>query len=100
MRIDWHVRIPMDDNLELVADVFRPDDEGHYPVILSYGPYAKGLAFQDAYAPQWNKMVEEFPDVAAGSTNKYQKSTSRSNGPRSSRGATAGWACPGSRTTP
>jgi predicted acyl esterase len=72
MRIDWHVRIPMDDNLELVADVFRPDDEGHYPVILSYGPYAKGLAFQDAYAPQWNKMVEEFPDVAAGSTNKYQ----------------------------
>jgi putative CocE/NonD family hydrolase len=72
MRIDWNVRIPMDDGLELVADVFRPDDDGRYPVILSYGPYAKGLAFQEAYAPQWDKMVEDFPDVAAGSTNKYQ----------------------------
>jgi predicted acyl esterase len=72
MRIDWDIEIPMSDGLVLRADVYRPLDDGRYPVILSYGPYAKGLAFQDAYAPQWEKMVEDFPDVAAGSTNKYQ----------------------------
>lgn len=72
MRIDWDVEIAMDDGLVLRADVFRPLDDRPCPVILSYGPYAKGLAFQDAYAPQWEKMVEDFPDVAAGSTNKYQ----------------------------
>ncbi|HUI97222.1 MAG TPA: CocE/NonD family hydrolase, partial [Xanthobacteraceae bacterium] len=49
MRIDWDVDIRMDDGLVLKADVFRPAQEGRYPVILSYGPYAKGLAFQDGY---------------------------------------------------
>ena len=72
MRIDWDVEIAMDDGLVLRADVFRPLDDRPCPVILSYGPYAKGLAFQDAYAPQWDKMVEDFPEVAAGSSNKYQ----------------------------
>ncbi|MEK7363782.1 MAG: CocE/NonD family hydrolase, partial [candidate division NC10 bacterium] len=36
------------------------------------GPYAKGLAFQDGYPNQWQRMTAEHPDVAAGSTNKYQ----------------------------
>src|SRR5256885_1914202 len=61
----------MDDGVELRADVFRPD-EGKHPVILSYGPYAKGLAFQDGYPSAWQRMVAEHPDVAAGSTNQYQ----------------------------
>ena len=72
MRIDWDVEIPMDDGVVMRADVFRPDDDGNYPVILSYGPYAKGLAFQEIYLDQWNRMVDAHPDVAAGSTNKYQ----------------------------
>ena len=53
MRIDWDVPIEMDDGLVLRADVFRPVKEGRYPVILSYGPYAKGLAFQDGYPSAW-----------------------------------------------
>ena len=72
MRVDWDVVIKVDDGLELRADVYRPDDDGQYPVILSYGPYAKGLAFQDGYPSAWNRMAEEHPDVVAGSTNKYQ----------------------------
>ena len=72
MRIDWNVPITMDDGLVLRADVFRPTPEGRYPVILSYGPYAKGLAFQDGYPNQWELMTAQHPDVAAGSSNKYQ----------------------------
>jgi len=72
MRIDWDVAIMADDGIPLATDVFRPDDDGRYPAVVSYGPYAKGLMFQEGYAPQWDKMVGEHPDVAAGSTNKYQ----------------------------
>jgi len=72
MRIEWNVPITMDDTVILRADVFRPISEGNYPVILSYGPYAKGLAFQDGYPNQWQRMTEQHPDVAAGSTNKFQ----------------------------
>ncbi len=72
MRIEWNVPIPIDDGLVLRADVFRPIAEGKCPVILSYGPYAKGLAFQDGYPNQWQRMTAQHPDVAAGSTNNYQ----------------------------
>jgi predicted acyl esterase len=72
MRIDWDVPIEMDDGLVLRADVFRPVEDGRYPVILTYGPYAKGLAFQDGYPSAWERMAREHPDVTAGSSNKYQ----------------------------
>jgi predicted acyl esterase len=72
MRIDWDVAVVMDDGLVLRADVFRPVADGHYPVILSYGPYAKGLAFQEGYPSAWQRMIAEHPDVAYGSTNEYQ----------------------------
>src|SRR5919106_60736 len=72
MRIERDVPIRMDDGTELRADVFRPLDDGAHPVILSYGPYAKGLSFQEGYPDQWAIMVREHPDVSAGSSNKYQ----------------------------
>jgi predicted acyl esterase len=72
MRIDWDVPIAMDDGLVLRADVFRPEGRGRHPVILSYGPYAKGLAFQDGYPSAWQRMIAEHPDVAFGSSNLYQ----------------------------
>jgi predicted acyl esterase len=72
MRIDWDVPVTMDDGLVLRADVFRPVKEGKFPVILSYGPYAKNLAFQDGYPSAWQRMTEKHPDVTAGSSNLYQ----------------------------
>jgi uncharacterized protein len=72
MRIDWDVPVTMDDGVVLRADVFRPVADGRYPVILSYGPYAKGLAFQDGYPSAWQRMADAHPDVTAGSSNLYQ----------------------------
>ena len=72
MRIDWNVAIAMDDGVVLSCDVFRPIKAGRYPVILTYGPYAKGLAFQDGYPSAWQRMAEKHPDVTAGSSNTYQ----------------------------
>jgi predicted acyl esterase len=72
MRIDWDVPITMDDGLVLRADVFRPMKDEKFPVILSYGPYAKSLAFQDGYPSAWQRMAEKHPDVTAGSSNLYQ----------------------------
>jgi predicted acyl esterase len=72
MRIDWDVPITMDDGLVVRADVYRPIRDGRYPVLLSSGPYGKWLLFEDLYTDQWRRMVEQHPDVLAGSTNKYQ----------------------------
>ena len=72
MRIDWDVPIRMDDGIVLRADVFRPVAPGKYPALVSYGPYGKGLAFQEGYKTAWDIMCRENPDAVAGSTNKYQ----------------------------
>ena len=72
MRIDWNVPIVMNDGLVLRADIFRPDDTAPHPVLLTYGPYAKGLAFQDGYPSAWEIMARTHPDVTAGSSNIYQ----------------------------
>ena len=72
MRITWHQPLEMDDGLVLRADVFAPIEDGRYPVILTYGIYGKGVAYQEGYAKQWNKMVADHPEILEGSTNKYQ----------------------------
>lgn len=72
MRIDWDVPVEMDDGLVLRADVYRPIEDGRYPVIMTLGPYAKGLPFQVGYAGMWNILDAKYPEILRGSTNKYQ----------------------------
>lgn len=72
MQIDWDIPIAMDDGVVLRADVFRPCDDKPRPVILSYGAFGKGLAFQEGNGSAWNRMIAAFPEVAQGSSCKYQ----------------------------
>src|SRR3989440_6902923 len=72
MQIDWDAPITMDDGVVLRTDVFRPADAGKHPVILSYGPYAKGLSFQEGYKGNWARLIKAAPEVLRGSSNKYQ----------------------------
>src|SRR3569833_4243962 len=72
MRIDWDVAIEMDDGIVLRADVFRPVEDGQYPVILSNGPYAKGLSIQEGYKGNWSRLAASAPEVLEGSTNIFQ----------------------------
>jgi predicted acyl esterase len=72
MQIDWDAPIEMDDGLVLRADVFRPLGGGQFPVIVSYGPYAKGQAFQEGYKNQWVRLIKAAPEVLQGSSNNYQ----------------------------
>ncbi len=43
-----------------------------HPVILSYGPYAKGLSFQEGYKSNWARLTKAAPEVLKGSSNRYQ----------------------------
>lgn len=71
IRIDWNVPIEVRDGTVLRADVYRPVGDDRHPVLMSYGPYAKGLAFQDGYPAQWRNLVENHPEVAEGTTTEF-----------------------------
>lgn len=72
MRIEWDAPIRVDDGVVLRADVFRPLGDGRHPVLVSYGPYAKGLDFREGYKSQWTRLVKAVPETLEGSSNKYQ----------------------------
>ncbi|HEY2238906.1 MAG TPA: CocE/NonD family hydrolase [Streptosporangiaceae bacterium] len=72
MRVEWDVPIEMGDGTVLRADVFRPVAEGRYPVIMTHGPYAKGLAFQQGYAGMWKPLAGKYPEVVAGTSAMYE----------------------------
>ncbi|WP_353506654.1 CocE/NonD family hydrolase [Variovorax flavidus] len=72
MIIEWDVPITMDDGLVLRADVYRPVQENRHPVLMTHGPYAKGLSFQEGFAFAWMQLERDHPEALEGSSNKYQ----------------------------
>ena len=72
MQIEWDMPITMSDGTVLRADVFRPLGQEKYPVIITYGPYAKGLDFREGYKSQWTRVVKAVPEILETSSNKYQ----------------------------
>lgn len=72
MQVIWDAPIEMDDGVVLRADIFRPEKEGRYPVIITHGPYGKGLGFKDGYKSSWDKMVAAYPEIEQGSSCKFQ----------------------------
>ena len=41
MIIDYDVAVPMRDDIKIYIDLYRPETEGKYPVIICWGPYGK-----------------------------------------------------------
>jgi uncharacterized protein len=71
MIIERDVSILMDDGLELKADVYRPDVPYPVPVIMTMGPYGKGVRYQDHYRPSWEWMSKAHPDYLPGSQRRW-----------------------------
>ncbi len=72
MLIEKDVAIPMRDGVNLCCNVFRPASQGRFPVVMAQGVYGKDVHFADAFKPQWDKLIEIYPDICRnGSSGKY-----------------------------
>ena len=72
MVIEWNVPIEMDAGIILRANVYRPDSDGLFPVIMSHGPYGKDLAWQEGYSTSWEIFSTSHPEAVSGSSNIHQ----------------------------
>jgi predicted acyl esterase len=62
LKLDKDVDIPLRDGGRVVADVFRPDREGRFPVIMTLGPYSKDIHFRDwSTAFDYETLAERGP---------------------------------------
>src|SRR6516225_4002947 len=71
MVIERDLPITMDDGLILRADVYRPKTDAPVPVIMTLGPYGKGVMYQDHYKAMWDWLIEQHPDLLPGSTRSF-----------------------------
>jgi predicted acyl esterase len=71
MLIERDLPVPMDDGLVLRADVYRPDTTAPVPVIMTHGPYGKGVRWQEHYKLMWDWLAAEHPDLLPGSERRY-----------------------------
>ena len=71
MVIERDLPITMDDGLILRADVYRPNTDDPVPVIMTSGPYGKGVMYQDHYKVMWDWLIGQHPDLLPGSTRSF-----------------------------
>ena len=68
MIFEKNVLIPMSDGIQLRCNIFRPDQTGKYPVVISFGVYGKDVHFADSFTPQWQKLKSIYPDIDQNET--------------------------------
>src|ERR1700722_11263278 len=56
MIVEKDIVIPVNDGHKLLANLYRPDAGGRFPVLMSMGIYGKDIHFADGYKPQWEKL--------------------------------------------
>jgi uncharacterized protein len=68
MIFEKNVPIPISDGNFLYCNVFRPEIDGRYPIVMSYGVYGKDVHFADSFTPQWEKLKSIYPDIDQNGT--------------------------------
>ncbi|MFM9972836.1 MAG: CocE/NonD family hydrolase [Burkholderiales bacterium] len=69
--LDHDVKVPMRDGSSIMANVFRPQKPGTYPVLMTFGPYGKDIHFSENSPGPWEDLTRNHPEVFEESSGKY-----------------------------
>jgi uncharacterized protein len=71
MILDRDAEIPMRDGARLRANIYRPDDPGKFPVLMTFGPYGKDVPLREFMQEAWDRLNETYPEILAASSCKH-----------------------------
>ena len=71
MILDKDVGITMRDGAVLRANVFRPEAEGRYPVLMTLGPYGKDVHLSQFMPEAWAALQRRHPEILRASSCKH-----------------------------
>lgn len=71
IQIEQDVGVPMRDGAILRANVFRPEADGRFPVLMTFGPYGKDVALRDFMAEAWERLTASYPEILAASSCRH-----------------------------
>jgi hypothetical protein len=72
MVVEKNTLVPVSDGHHLRANIYRPEQHGRFPVLMSLGIYGKDVHFADGYKLQWDKLQALNPAISGdGSSGKH-----------------------------
>jgi uncharacterized protein len=71
MRLERNVEVPMRDGARLRANVYRPDGDGRFPVLMTFGPYGKDVPLRQFMQEAWDRLQQTYPEIPAASSCKH-----------------------------
>jgi predicted acyl esterase len=71
MILDKDVAVPMRDGAVLRANVFRPDQPGQFPVLMTFGPYGKDIHLSQFMPEAWEHLNKRHPKILKSSSCKH-----------------------------
>jgi uncharacterized protein len=71
MVLDKDVAVTMRDGAVLRANVFRPDQGGRFPVLMTLGPYGKDVHLSQFMPEAWEALRRRHPEILRASSCKY-----------------------------
>jgi predicted acyl esterase len=66
-----NVPIPTDDGAFVMSNVFRPEAEGRYPILMSMSVYGKDIHTRDFNREVWEEMLAHIPGLCERSSCEY-----------------------------
>ena len=71
MILDKDVAVHMRDGAILRANVFRPDEPGRFPVLMTFGPYGKDIHISQFMPEAWEYLNQRHPEILKSSSCKH-----------------------------
>jgi hypothetical protein len=88
MLLEQNADVLVRDGAILHANVYRPNANGRFPVLMTFGPYGKDVPLREFMQEAWDRLNKTYPEILGASSCKhlvFERPGSRDVGP--------GWLC-------
>src|SRR5262245_27358761 len=71
MLLEQNADVPIRDGAILRANVYRPNADGCFPVLMTFGPYGKDVPLREFMQEAWDRLNATYPEILAASSCKH-----------------------------
>src|SRR5215813_10634782 len=63
MLLEQNADVPVRDGAILHANVYRPNANGRFPVLMTFGPYGKDVPLREFMQEAWDRLNKTYPEM-------------------------------------
>jgi len=71
MLVEQNADVPLRDGAVVRGNVYRPNGDGEFPVLMTFGPYGKDVPLREFMQEAWDRLTKTYPEILAASSCKH-----------------------------